>query len=88
MISKFCPVGHLILIFIRRILPPLELFELSKKCSSTVYTRSVLDLVRQFFLKMMLAADMSEWGDKKFQRGESTMDDAMSISRFVPESLN
>ena len=88
MISKFCPVGHLILIFIRRILPPLELFELSNKCSSTVYTRSVLDLVRQFFLKMMLAADMSEWGGKKFQRGESTMDDAMSISRFVPESLN
>ena len=87
MISKFCPVGHLILIFIRRILPPLELFELSNKCSSTVNTRSVLDFARQFFLKM-LAADMSEWGDKKFQRGESTMDDAMSISRFVPESLN
>ena len=29
MIPKFCPVGHLILIFIR-ILPPPGLFELSK----------------------------------------------------------
>ena len=29
MIPKFCPVGHLILIF-KRILPPPGLFELSK----------------------------------------------------------
>ena len=34
--------------------------------------KSVLDLVGQFFLKVMLG-DMSEWGDKKI----STMDDAM-----------
>ena len=30
MISKFYPVGHIILIFIKRILLPLELFELCK----------------------------------------------------------
>ena len=29
MISKFCYAGHLILVFIRIILPPPELFELS-----------------------------------------------------------
>ena len=31
MIFKFCPAAHLILIFTRTILPPAELFELSKR---------------------------------------------------------
>ena len=66
----------LILIFIKRILPSPELIELCKgvshfsnKSLSTGYSKSALDLVRQFFLKMMLE-DMSEWGlQKNFRRG-------------------
>ena len=45
MISEFCTAGHLILIFIRRILPPLRTIwafqgvsYFSNKCSFTVYT--------------------------------------------------
>ena len=70
------PCGHLILIFIRRILPPLRTIwafqgvnPFSNKCSSTAYTKSALDLVGEFFLKMMLG-DMSEWRDKKNSGGE------------------
>ena len=77
MISKFCPAGHLILIFIRRRLPPSRTISkgysfkkfprvtnFSNKCSCTINMKSVLDLVGQFFLKMML-------GDKKISgRGE------------------
>ena len=58
--------------------PTAEIFELSKglthfsnKCSSTVYMKSALNLVEQFFLKMML-------GGQKFQEG-STMDDAITL---------
>ena len=40
----------------------------SNKCSSAVYTKSALDLVGQFFVKMMLG-DISEWVDKKISRG-------------------
>ena len=72
MISKFRPAGHLILIFIKRILTPPRTIsvlqgvsQFSKECSSAVYTKSALDLVRQFSLKMMLGGDMLEWGDKK-----------------------
>ena len=90
MISKFCPPGHLILVFIRRILPPPELFELfqgvshlSNKCSSTVYTKSAL--VGQFFLKMMLG-DMSEWGDKKISGGNLPLDDAMGNKKHIHKS--
>ena len=60
MISKFCPVGHLILILIKRILPPhgtiwalQGVSHFSNECSSTVYTKSALDLWGQFFLKMI-----------------------------------
>ena len=56
MISKFS--GHLILIFIRRILaPPRTIWacqgvsHFSNKCSSTVYTNFVLDWWDSFFLK-------------------------------------
>ena len=68
MISKFCPVGHLILIFIiRRILPPPSHF--SSKCTSPVYMKSALDLVWQFCLKMMLGGHV--WiGDTKYFRGD------------------
>ena len=45
----------------------------SIKCSSTVHTKSALDLVGQFFLKMML------WGEG----GESTMDDVMIMWLLV-----
>ena len=76
MISKFCPVGHLIL---TRILPPPphppELFELSKgsvisqtNARSQFLRKSALDLVGQFFLKMMLG-EMSEWGEQKNFKG-------------------
>ena len=41
--------------------------------------KSEIDLVGQFFLKMMLG-DLSEWEDKTISGGgESTMDDAMLI---------
>ena len=70
MISKFCPVEHLILIFKRRILPPPRTIwavqvvsHFSNKCSFTVYTKSALDLVGQFFSKNDVG-DMSKWGDK------------------------
>ena len=52
--------------------------------------KSALDLMGQFYLKMMWgggwvgAGDMSEWGNKKFQWGESTMDDAMTPSSPDP----
>ena len=52
----------------------------SKKCPSTVSTKSALDSVGQFFLKMMLG-DMSQWGTKKVKGEwrESTIDDAMIV---------
>ena len=65
---------------VSRILPPartiwafqgVSLFSI--KCSSTVHTKSALDLVGQFFLKMML------WGEG----GESTMDDVMIMWLLV-----
>ena len=75
MIFEFHPVGHLILIFIRRIFPWVSHF--SKRCSSTVYMKLALDLVGQLFLKMMLGTCLNE-ETKKFQGGGgSTMDDAM-----------
>ena len=60
----------------------------SNKCSSTVYRRSALDLVGQFFLKVMLE------GQKNFrgERGGSTMDDAMTLvdvlAQLVPISYS
>ena len=54
MISKYCAAEHLI--FIRRILPPTRTIwafqgvsHFLNKCSSTVYTKSPLDFVGQFF---------------------------------------
>ena len=92
MISKFYPAGHLILIFIIKILPPppypppprtiwafqgVTLF--SNKCSCTIYTKSALDLVRQYSLKMMFGGNVWTRGQKNFMEGggRSTMDDAM-----------
>ena len=52
--------------------------------------KSALDLMGQFYLKMMWggewvgAGDMSVWGNKKFHWGESTMDDAMTPSSPDP----
>ena len=74
MIFEFRPVGHLILIFIRRIFPWVSHF--SKRCSSTVYMKLALDLVGQFFLKMMLGTCRMR-KQKNFREGGSTMDDAM-----------
>ena len=75
MISKFCHAGHLILIFVRRILPPprtISAFQgvshFSNICSSTVYAKSALDLVGQFFLIMMLGTCLNG-GDKKISAG-------------------
>ena len=69
MISKFCPAGQLILIFIRRVSLAaiiISAFQgvshFSNKYSSTVYTKSELDSV----------------GQKNF-RGESTMDGDMYL---------
>ena len=74
MIPKFCTARHLFLIFIRRILPPPQNY-FSNKCSSIVYTKSGLDLLGQFFLKMMLGEHV--WmGEQKYFR-ESTTDGAM-----------
>ena len=68
MISKFCPAGQLILIFTKRILPLprtnsalQRVSHFSNECSSTVYKKSALDLVGQFFVKIILG------GTKKFQ---------------------
>ena len=69
LISKFCTARHLILIFIKRVLPPLRtvwtlqgVSHFSNKCYSTVYTKSALDFVGEFFQKN----DIGECGDKKF----------------------
>ena len=76
MISKFCPAVHLILIFMKRILPhPRTIWALqvvshfSNEYSSIVYLKSALDLVEQFFLKIMLGGHVwmgfkkiSGWG--------------------------
>ena len=76
MISKFRPVGHLIVIFIRGILPHprtiwavLEVSHFWNKCSSTVYTKSALDLVGQCFLKMMLGEHVWMGGQNNFRGG-------------------
>ena len=76
MISKFCPTGHLILIFIRRILPPPRTIwavqavsHFSNKCSSTVYTNSALDLVGQFLIKMILRGHF--WMEGQTNSGEN-----------------
>ena len=66
MIFEFRPVGHLILISIRRIFPGASHF--SKRCSSTVYMKLALDLVGQIFLKMMLGTCLNEI-TKKIQGG-------------------
>ena len=90
MISKFCPAGHLILIFVKRISPPprrIWAFQgvnhFSNKYSSTVYAKSALDSVGQFFLKMMLGGQKNFWG-------ESTMDDAMYLKpdKYILGFLN
>ena len=47
----------------------------SNRCYSTVYTKSALDLVREFFQKN----DSGEWGGQKIQGVESTMDDAVEV---------
>ena len=75
MIFEFRPVGHLILISIRRIFPGASHF--SKRCSSTVYMKLALDLVGQIFLKMMLGTCLNEITKKIQGGGGSTMDDAM-----------
>ena len=76
-----CPI----LIFIRKILPPTRTIwafqgvsHFWNKCSSTVYTKSALNLAGHFFLKMILGK-MSEWGDKKISGGKSTMNVAISV---------
>ena len=89
MISKFCPVWHLILIFIR-ILPLSRTIwafqgvnQFSNKCSSSVYTKSALD----FSLKKKMMLEGHVWMEgQKISRGrgqgggvESTMDDAMTL---------
>ena len=84
MISKFCPAGHLNLIFIRRILPrPRTIWafqrvsHFSKKCSSTVYMKSALGLLGQFFLKMTLRGHVWMRRGKNLGWEGSTMDDVM-----------
>ena len=64
MISRFCLARHLILIFIRRILPPTRTIGTFQGvshfwniCSSRVYTKSALDSVGLLFLKMMLRGE-------------------------------
>ena len=59
MICSLCPVGYLILIFIGMLpLPNISAFQrvihFSSECYSTVYRKSALDLLWQFFLKMIL----------------------------------
>ena len=57
-ISKFCTAGHLISIFIKRVLPPPRtvsalqgVSHFSRKCYFTVYTKSALDLMGELFKK-------------------------------------
>ena len=76
MISKFYPTRHIILIFERRILPaPWTIWafqgvsHFSSKCSSIVYAKSTLDLMGQFFLKMMLGGHFWMGGQKKSRGG-------------------
>ena len=87
-IFKFCPVEHLILIFIRRILPLPELFEnfpegksiLKQMLFHNQYKVSI-GFGGTVFLKKWCWRGMSECGDKKISGGggESAMDDATGI---------
>ena len=88
MISKFCPVGHLIVIFKRRILPPQNYLRFLKGKSflkqgliHSLYAVSIGFDGDSFFLKWCWR-DMSEWGDKKNSGWgeESTMDDIIEIN--------
>ena len=70
---NICPARHLILIFIRRILPPTRTIwafqgvsHFSNICSSKVYTKSAVDLVDQFFLKTMFWGRVWMGWHKKF----------------------
>ena len=81
MISKFCPAGHLIVIFKRRILPPQRFLKgksfLKQGLIHSLYEVSIGFDGDSFFLKWCWW-DMSERGDKKIQGGgggvESTID--------------
>ena len=83
-ISKFCLAGHLILIFIKRVLRPTRtnwaLFQgrvISQTNALPQFIQSQRWICWDSFLSKWCWGDMSEWGNKKISRGESTMDDAM-----------